>query len=339
MLDEAWDKHLQPKDKKAPTIVSLFAGCGGSSLGYSIAGFKELLAVEWDNHAAKTFKLNFPEVNLYHGDICTFSDENITNIIKPYELDILDGSPPCQGFSTSGKRVMSDSRNQLFREFIRFLRILKPKTFVMENVSGMIKGKMKIIFGYILKSLRESGYNVSARLMNTQYFNVPQKRQRMIFIGIRNDLNMKAVHPSAVSLPISVEVALKNCPQPKEKWDPEKIKSFTKKQKEVFDVLVKCKPGQKVSQFHPKKNYFSSFRIEKDTPARTIIKTSHDRIFHFFENRYLTTQEVKRLGSFPDQFIIPDRPQLTFERVGNSVPPLFMAEVGKHLKEILKRIE
>ncbi len=136
-------------------MISLFAGCGGSSLGYSMAGYRELLAVEWDDHAVETFRLNFPDVPVWHGDIAMLSVEECLRItgLKPGELDVLDGSPPCQGFSTAGKRKMDDGRNQLFQEYVRLLRGLRPKVLVMENVSGMVMGKMKLIFAEIMREL------------------------------------------------------------------------------------------------------------------------------------------------------------------------------------------
>jgi len=189
-LEACWQEHLKPREPDAPTVISLFAGCGGSSLGYSMAGYRELLAVEWDDHAVATFMLNFPDVPVYHGDIAKLSVDECLRLagIGPGELDVLDGSPPCQGFSTAGKRKMDDGRNQLFREYVRLLRGLQPKVLVMENVSGMVKGKMKLIFVDILKDLKSSGYHVSARLMNAMYYGVPQSRQRMIFVGVREDL-------------------------------------------------------------------------------------------------------------------------------------------------------
>ncbi len=189
-LESCWQEHLRPRDADAPTVISLFAGCGGSSLGYSMAGFRELLAVEWDDNAVETFKLNFPDVPVYHGDIAKLSVEECLKItgLQPGELDVLDGSPPCQGFSTAGKRKMEDGRNSLFKEYVRLLRGLQPKALVMENVSGLVKGKMKLIFAEILRELKASGYHVSARLMNAMYFGVPQSRERMIFIGVREDL-------------------------------------------------------------------------------------------------------------------------------------------------------
>jgi DNA (cytosine-5)-methyltransferase 1 len=195
-LAAAWAEHLAPRQADAPTVISTFAGGGGSSLGYSMAGFRELLAVEWDDNAVATFKLNFPDVPVYHGDICKLTvDEclKLAGLTGPRQLDVLDSSPPCQGFSTAGKRDFGDDRNQLFREFVRLLRGLQPKVFVMENVSGMVKGKMKLIFADILRELKASGYVVSARLLNAMWFGVPQSRERMIFIGVREDLGSRRV--------------------------------------------------------------------------------------------------------------------------------------------------
>lgn len=191
ILESAWQDHLAPRDKNAPIVISTFAGGGGSSLGYSMAGYRELLAVEWDNNAVATFKLNFPDVPVYHGDIAKLSVEEcmrLAELSEPGELDLLDSSSPCQGVSTAGKRLLNDPRNQLFREFVRLLCGLKPKVFVMENVSGLIKGKMKLLFAEIMRELKASGYQVRCKLMNTMYFHVPQSRERLIWIGIRNDL-------------------------------------------------------------------------------------------------------------------------------------------------------
>lgn len=141
-LDACWQEHLAPRAADAPTVVSLFAGCGGSSLGYSMAGFREPLAVEWDEYAVETFRANFPDVPVWQGDIAELSVEECLRLtgLQPGELDVLDGSPPCQGFSTAGRRKMDDGRNQLFQEYVRLLRGLRPKVLVMENVSGMVKG-------------------------------------------------------------------------------------------------------------------------------------------------------------------------------------------------------
>jgi DNA (cytosine-5)-methyltransferase 1 len=110
-----------------------------------MAGYREILAVEWDANAARIFRDNFPDVPLYHGDIGQLSDAECLEMaqVELGALDVLDGSPPCQGFSTAGARNMGDPRNELFREYVRILRALMPRAFVMENVSGMVKGKMR----------------------------------------------------------------------------------------------------------------------------------------------------------------------------------------------------
>jgi len=166
-----------------PTVISIFAGCGGSSLGYKMAGYKELLAIEWDDNAVETFKLNF-DCPIWKRDIREVTGKEILDFcnIKPTELDILDGSPPCQGFSTAGKRQVTDERNDLFKEFVRLINELQPKVFVMENVSGMVKGKMRGWFKEIMFALKATDYNVKCKLMNAVNYEVPQSRQRLIWI-------------------------------------------------------------------------------------------------------------------------------------------------------------
>lgn len=210
ILDEAWQAHLAPKEPDAPIFISLFAGCGGSSLGYSIAGYRELLAVDWDKNAVATFKLNFPGVPVWQSDIHDLAAREILGItgLRPGELDLLDGSPPCQGFSTAGKRNMGDLRNQLYNEFVRILEELQPKIFVMENVSGMVKGKMKLVFADCTRRLKGAGYRVRCKLLNAMYFSVPQSRERLIWVGARDDLATEPAYPGVERRPFSVAEAL-----------------------------------------------------------------------------------------------------------------------------------
>jgi site-specific DNA-cytosine methylase len=191
-LMEAIANHLKNNflKKENPTVISTFAGGGGSSLGYHYAKYNELLAVEWDGDAVNTLKENLPELDIYHGDIANLSEEECLERVKlkKGELDLFDGSPPCQGFSTSGKRQLTDKRNNLFIEYVRLLRGLYPKMFIMENVTGLIKGHMRGKFLEIISALRIAGYHVESQVMDAKYYNVPQSRKRVIFIGIRKDL-------------------------------------------------------------------------------------------------------------------------------------------------------
>lgn len=313
------------------TIISTFSGCGGSSLGYKLAGGKVLLAVEMDNNAVETYKLNFPETPIYHGDIHNLTSEKVleTTGLKVGELDILDGSPPCQGFSTAGKREYCDPRNQLYQEYIRLLRGIKPKVFVMENVSGLVKGKMKLIFKDILTELKQSGYNVKVRLMNAKYYNVPQSRQRLIFIGVRNDLNITPSHPKPQTKPITVNEVLRNI-----------------KPDNIFDnlnylkpYLKKLKEGEQASKYHPKGSYFNSIRLDGKKPAPTLRKAGFRQYIHYLEDRPIDIKEGKILSSFPDYFKFIGPYQEQWARIGNSVPPNFMKAIATHIyKNILSEI-
>lgn len=305
-LSAAWAQHLAPRAENAPTVISTFAGCGGSSLGYSMAGFRELLAVEWDQNAVDTFRLNFPDVPVYHGDIAALSVEDCLarTGLQPGELDVFDGSPPCQGFSTAGKRMIDDPRNQLFREYVRLLRGLMPRVFVMENVSGMIKGKMKLVFAEIMRELKASGYLVSARLLNAMYFNVPQSRERMIFIGVREDLGVPPSHPAAQAHAIVMADVL---PITSARYDTKG--AFSKR---TFD------PGRDVFPTITKGN-------RCHIPCR----------INGEPERYLGPDEAKLLASFPHRFRFSGGKNDGWERIGNSVPPLFMRSIATHIRECI----
>lgn len=311
ILDEAWAQHLAPRDASAPTVISTFAGCGGSSLGYSMAGFRELLAVEWEQNAVDTFRLNFPEVPVHHGDIAELSVEAVLSAanLKVGELDIFDGSPPCQGFSTAGKRDISDSRNQLFREYVRLLRGLQPKVFVMENVSGMVKGKMKLVFAEILQELKASGYKVSARVLDASYFHVPQSRERMIFIGVREDLGIEPSHPKAQSCVVNISDAV---------IPPEGTIGYITASNERHTLAGRL----------PLRNF--------NQPMATLVKTGNSRMMKPWRIEPITPMEAARFGSFPDAYKWIGCEN---ERIGNSVPPLMMRSIANHIRtEILAKI-
>lgn len=203
------DKPVNPPGPYKFNVITTFAGCGGSSLGYKWAGGKVLAAVEWDDNAVATYRLNHLGTPVLHRDIATVTTEELLELtgLQVGELDIFDGSPPCQGFSSAGKRQLDDPRNSLFREYVRLLKGLQPKCFVMENVSGMVKGHMKHIFAIVMRELKASGYQVKCQLMNTMYFGVPQSRERVIFIGVRDDLEVQPSHPHAETKPITVKEA------------------------------------------------------------------------------------------------------------------------------------
>lgn len=314
-------------------VISIFSGCGGSSLGYQLAGSKVLLAVEWEQNAVDTYRKNFPDTKVFHGDIKDLSVEKVQELtgIKIGDLDVFDGSPPCQGFSTSGKRNMKDDRNQLFNEYTRLIKELQPKIFVMENVSGMVKGNMKFIFVEILKELKKCGYKVKAKLLNAKYYQVPQSRQRLIFIGIREDLNIEPSFPIPSKKVITVREAFKNVPKGERKEAEGLLKT----------LVEQLKPGELASKYHPKGFYFGTRKLIWDKPSHTVIKLfkpSMNMVVHPDKNESITINEVKRLFTFPDNFIFEGSFKDSWARMGNSVPPNFMKAIALHIKkEILTK--
>lgn len=172
------------------TSLDLFSGAGGFTLGLKIAGVHSVGAVEIDRFAAETFRLNFPEIPMYHRDIHTFSNEEIEE--KFSGVNMVIGGPPCQGFSVAGPSQYGiiDKRNSLILEFFRFISVITPDVAILENVKGILNGKMengeKALAVYERK-LRELGYNSKVFLLQTADFGVPQHRERVIVISSRND--------------------------------------------------------------------------------------------------------------------------------------------------------
>lgn len=302
-----------------PTVISTFAGTGGSSLGYHWAGFKELLAIDFDDHAVECFKLNFPDVPVWEKSVIEVTGNEIMNFckIRPGELDVFDGSPPCQGFSTAGKRQVNDPRNDLFNHYIRLVTELQPKVFVMENVTGMAKGKMKGRFIEIMNVLKTGNYNVKCKQMNAMYYGVPQSRERLIFIGVRKDLEKHPVFPMPSNKLITAKMAI----------------SYLEHENILEDIALQTlKVGQKRYPFGS-----SEMRIYPNKPIGTVTKNGGtnggNTDIHYSKNRNLTVQEIKVLCSFPETWKLPGRDRQAIDRLGNAVMPKFMQAIATTINE------
>lgn len=308
------------------TVISTFAGGGGSSLGYQWAGFTELLAIDFDKNSCDTLKANF-DFPVWQRDITTVTAEEIFDFckIKKGDLDVLDGSPPCQGFSTAGKRNLNDSRNDLFKDFVRLIDGLQPKVFVMENVSGMIKGGYKGKFNEIMQALKNTGYNVKCKLMNAMWYEVPQSRERVFFIGVRNDLNIEPSYPKPLNKVITFKEAVSNI-------KIEDVPDLTPSVKKYVHLL---KEGQCLSDVGGKG--FQTVRIyeNKPCPALTKLKAGigFGMLIHPLEDRVLTVAEMKRCSTFPDNYNFLGKWIEAKERIGNAVMPKMMFHIAKHIKE------
>jgi DNA (cytosine-5)-methyltransferase 1 len=368
------------------TAASTFSGCGGSSTGYRMAGFKLLWASEFIDAARDSYKANAAPHTIVDGrDIREVQPEDILKAtgLNPGELDLFDGSPPCASFSTAGKREAgwgkvkkySDKEQRtddLFFEYSRLIRGLQPKTFVAENVSGLIKGTAKGYFLEILKELKSCGYRVSCKVLDAQWLGVPQARQRTIFIGVREDLGIDPVHPKPLAYRYSVRDALPWIVKAEHDTSGQfSVGDITDRpactvttSQHLFATAVdehligigaelepetditryaigaewdKLKPGEQSDK------YFNLVRTDPDKPSPTVCgshgNSSTAGITHPHEKRKFTIAELKRICGFPDDFILKGTYAQQWERCGRAVPPVMMSHIAATVRdEILRKL-
>lgn len=325
-------------------VISTFSGIGGSSQGYKQAGLNVLASVEFLDYQARTYRLNHPTTRVYEADIRTLDPLAILADLglKPGELDILDGSPPCSSFSTAGlvedgwgKSKQYGNRKQrtddLFYEYIRFVKAIQPKVFVAENVSGLIKGASKGHFNLFLQAFRECGYVVKAKLMNAANYGVPQIRQRIIFIGVRNDLGIEPTYPIASAKVINLRDAFSGIINSVDELADSDISRFA-----IYSELKRLKP-------YGKSNKYVSLQKESlNNPARTataMLGTISAASICHWDNRKFTIPELKAIQSFPQSYQFSDAYALAAEGIGRSVPPKMMEAIARTIaSEILDKI-
>lgn len=328
-------------------VASTFSGGGGSCLGYRMAGFKVVWANEFIPAAQATYKANHPDSFLDTRDIRKITPEEILQTVglTVGDLDIFDGSPPCAAFSTIGQREKSwgkvkrysDSAQRvddLFFEYSRLLKGLQPKVFIAENVSGLIKGKAKGYFIEILNELAACGYRVKAKLLDASWLGVPQSRERIIFMGVRNDLRLDPVYPKPLRYRYTLTDAIVGC----EGFPSTPLKPGSKLHTLYHHATpeVGGRFEDAYKKLYGKLSYFNYSRGLWDRPARTVVQGSQC-LMHPDEARSYSIPELKRLCSFPDDFKLEGSFPQQWERLGRSVPPVMMAHIAKTVqKEILE---
>ena len=300
-------------------VLDLFAGCGGFSHGLEQAGFKVVGFVEWWQPAIATFLNNHLEAKLIGTDITKISDETVTQYKD--KVDIIVGGPPCQGFSMCGDRNPNDTRNQLYKEFLRFVRIINPKTVVMENVPGLLSmddGNNRKVIDRILHDFIELGYMVSYKVLTASNYGVAQNRRRLIIIGHKED-----VFPRTNGEKKTVIEAITDLP------DGINGHVLFETRKETIAKFKNLKQGERISN----KFNFSRQRLYADKPSKTV--TTNPMFIHPFEDRFLTPRELARLQSFPDEFTFCGSKSSMVKQIGNAVPPLLAQAIAEKLKEVV----
>lgn len=327
------------------SVVSTFSGGGGSCLGYRMAGFRVIWANEFIKSAQETYRANFPDTYLDKRDIRQIEAADIlrqTNL-KAGDIDLFDGSPPCDPFSLAGAREKKwgtikaysnteQRTDDLSLEFVRLLKDLQPRTFVMENVAGLLYGKAKGYFKEILQNLKSCGYKVTVKLLDAQWLGVPQMRQRAIFVGVREDLPFQPAHPKPLCYRYSIREAFGGAKEIegehralKEETKLYRLWQWTRKRgKTYFDAASRALYG--------KASMFNHCVANFDTPCPTICQGAL-HLYHPTEPRTLTIPELKRIASFPDDFNFTGSFAQTWERIGNSVPPVMMEHIAAAIRD------
>lgn len=309
------------------TFIDLFAGCGGMSCGLEMAGLKGLAAVEHKEIASITYARN-----LFHqvvtDDICLpETKQRLYDIVREQTggagVDIVVGGPPCQGFSMAGKRLADDPRNQLYHQYIEVVGHLLPKYIVMENVSGMRTMCGGEFIRNITHDLQALGYHIDTMMLNSADYGVPQKRERIIIIG--NRLDVDNLFPSPLFSPyhyVTVRDAIADLACAPENVPFSQI--YTKHGAEKMEAFRKLKPGG-----HYSKKYNGTLRrLYWDRPSYTVTYSNGNCDIHPECPRVLTLRELARLQSFPDSFLFYGSKQAQGVAIGNAVPPLLAKAIG-----------
>lgn len=334
-------------------IVDLFSGAGGFQIGFERAGFEVLLSTDFDEDCETVHKKNRPEVPFLRLDIHSLDAEVLSKYINPDEnIDVLIGGPPCQGFSTIGKRISSDPtkrmaadpRNTLFREYIRILTYLKPKFFLMENVQGLLTRDKGRIFSEIKRTFKQTGYEFNYVILNAADYGVPQIRNRVFFYGNRIGAKM---HPpmkvcgETLSPYRTVNEAIGDLAK---KDTDEAFNHVPLKhgEKNVMRYALIPEGGRLPEQDLPpelyRKNFGNTFkRLHRDKPSLTMVPGHNAFPIHPWLNRSLTVREAARIQTFPDEYIFAGPRQKQCMQVGNAVPPVLAQCWAEYLKEELDR--
>ena len=318
---------------KEMTFFDLFSGAGGISVGFRNAGLKKLCSIEIDKDASDTIKRNFVDSFHLNKPIEEVTEREIDDILQGNKVDVICGGPPCNGFSVAGMRKPDDPRNQLFREYIRIVKHLKPQFVFMENVPGIITMENGAIYKEIIKQFAEIGYpDMTVRILEAANYGVPQLRTRAIFIG--NRLGIKNPYPKPFLTknnykPIESAIDdLKNLP-----LNDTFNHIGTKHSKEMEKRLSEIPHG---GSLYP--TFRDAWKRQYKGVPCMAIKENHGGVHvHYELNRVLTAREMARLQTFPDDFIFSGTFKKAYWQIGNAVPCTLAEHIALAIKSQLIR--
>lgn len=341
------------KAQKEYSAIELFAGAGGLALGLEEAGFHSKGLVEIDKYACQTLRKNRPNLNVIEKDIIEVAEQGIRNFVDiPIgELDLLSGGYPCQAFSYAGKKMgLSDARGTMFYYYAQILKQLLPKMFLAENVKGLLNHDEGRTFSLMLKVFSDIGYTVKWKVLRALDYDVAQKRERLVMVGIRNDLVDKYNFGYCLPQPFGYELTLADILKDVPKSDGAK---YPESKKKVLDLVP---PGgywrdlpDEIAKDFMGKSYYSgggrtgmARRLSWDEPSLTLTCSPAQKQTercHPDETRPFTVREYARIQSFPDSWEFDCSQANAYKQIGNAVPVNMARAIGLSIVNILNQIK
>ncbi len=352
MVESHWEEEKEVTPRRDFTSIELFAGAGGLALGMHKAGFRHVLLNEMDNQACQSLRVNHPEWNVYEGDIHYIDFTPLRD-----KVDFLSGGFPCQAFSYAGKKCgLNDTRGTLFFELARAVKEIRPKVFMGENVKGLLSHDGGKTLNVIRNSIKELGYTlVEPQVLKAILYQVPQKRERLILIAIRNDIakHVQFHWPDPYKRIMTLRDAffkgiLYSCDVPESDGQ-----AYPEKKREVMKLVPEGGDWRDLPIEIQKSYMGGSFylgggktgmarRLSMDEPSLTLTcapAQKQTERCHPTETRPLTVREYARIQTFPDEWLFMGNLTDQYKQIGNAVPVNLAYAIGRSLIRLLNDID
>lgn len=359
---------------KKINVIDIFCGAGGLSHGfYKNKNFNILCANDIEKDMTETYKANHKDIPVYNMDIINFNLELLKQELKitANDVDVIIGGPPCQAYSTVGKRILDDPRGKLFQEFYRLVKECSPKLFLFENVKGLLSMKGGVLFQEIIKLFKDIGYQIEYKVLNASDFGVPQSRERVFIVGTLNPKNFTFPLPThseygceKTQKYITVKDAISDLPELGNNEQKNKYADDTKhyyqemlrdtdiltehispKNNDNLIELMNALPDGGTpldieERLRPKSGFKNTYcRLWWEKPCTTITRNfstpSSSRCVHPKQSRPLTPREALRIQSFPDSYVLKGSASSKKVQIGNAVPPLLSKHLAKAVSDYL----
>ena len=352
------------------SIMDLFAGVGGLSYGFSkLPQFEIIAANEIEKDIATAYQLNHPGVTMLNCDINDLTEADIADALNGRQIDIIVGGPPCQSYSTLGKRQMDDRAN-LFMQYKRVLKILNPRAFVFENVVGILSMDKGRLFKQVQTEFEELGYTLKYQVLNAVDYGVPQQRDRVILVGFQGENRFEypePTHGEGLLPPVTLRQAIGDLPVLKSgesrncyaapadndflrfvRASSQELTEHTapKNGAHLIKIMEALKDGQSKNdlpeEIRPKSGFGNTYaKLWWDRPSTTITRNfacpSSSRCIHPRDSRAMSIREGARLQSFPDDYKFYGSDSMKRLEIGNAVPPLLSVAIAKQMHYALMR--